>query len=223
MFPNRLAHFKRFSLRMLFVLMSVCCVLLGLWSVYVQPFRDQAQALAVVNKLQGDAKFISALGPAWQRWLVTVMLGEGRFIEVTHVGLASRKVDDAALQSLAGLIHLRDLNLDSTDITDIGIATLRSMKELDSLSLRYTHISDRAISSLSDSPKLSVLHLTGTNVSDAAVENLARIQPLRQLFVRWTRISDKGAQQLRQTMVNCSVHHHSLVEESTTAHLGKNT
>ena len=215
MFTKRLASFRRFSLRMLFVLMTTCCLLLGLWSVYIQPFRDQAQALAVVNKLQGEARFTSAPGPTWQRWLVSVMLGEERFIEVTHVTLAGRQVDDEALQSLVGLIHVHDLNLDRTEISDNGMAALSSMKDLDSLSLRYTDISDRAIPILSESPKLRELHLTGTKISDEAVETLAKLQPMRQLFIRWTRISDKGAQQLRQRMANCRIHHHALVEEST--------
>jgi Leucine Rich repeat len=222
MLTKRLTSFRRFSLRMLFVLMSICCLLLGLWSVYIQPFRDQAQALAVVNKLQGEAILTSAPGPAWQRWLVTVMLGEERFIEATQVSLAGRPVDDETLRSLAGLIHVRDLNLDGTEISDNGMAALRSMKDLDSLSLRYTNISDRAIPTLSESPKLRELHLTGTRISDKAVETLAKLHSLRQLFIRWTRISDNGAQQLRQRMANCRIHHHALVEESTALRDGGN-
>ena len=75
----------RFSLRGLFILVTVCCLLLGAWSVYVNPFRQQARSVAALEPLQAEVTTSSVDGPGWQRWLVTTMLG------------------DAVLQGLAGL------------------------------------------------------------------------------------------------------------------------
>src|SRR4051812_10842629 len=89
---------KSFSLRTLFVLMTICCLVVGAWSVYVNPYRRQLQSLAVVNALQGVTAKTGAEGSAWHRWLVTNFLGDEAFMRVTFVDLNGRQVDDAALQ-----------------------------------------------------------------------------------------------------------------------------
>src|SRR3954465_8113479 len=122
----RLPNWKRFSLRTLFVLMTACCVLVGAFSVYVNPFLHQLQSLGIVNRLKGVNVQTPAAGPAWQGWLVTKLLGDNSFVYVTEVDLSGRKVDDSVVQSLAGFGHLEKLNLDYTQITDAGIESLRS-------------------------------------------------------------------------------------------------
>ena len=140
-FPN----WKRFSLRSLFVLMTLCCIVFGTWSVYVDPYRRQMQSLAVLNRLQGSSKPVADEGPGWQRWLVTKLLGDEAFVRIEAVDLSNQKVADKDLRSLAGLCFLKTLFLDYTQITDDSLETLRSMPGLRNLSLRYTNISDRGV------------------------------------------------------------------------------
>jgi hypothetical protein len=207
-FPN----WKRFSLRSLFVLMTLCCLVFGLWAAYVNPYRLQANSLAVVNRLQGNAAQSPAQGPGWQRWLVTAFLGDDAFVRVTEVDLANRKVDDDSLRSLAGLVYLRKLALDYTPVTHNGVAALRSMRDLEHLSLRYTKVADRAAEHLAALPNLKTMILTGTEVSDAALDDLAKHDHLSELYIRWTQISNPAAERLAAALPNCAIHHHALTK-----------
>ena len=213
MIGQGLKSWKRFSLRSLFVLMTLCCLVFGLWAAYVNPYRLQANALALVNRLQGNAATSPAEGAAWNRWLVTAFLGDDAFVRVTEVDLAGRKVDDDDLRSLAGLILLKKLALDYTSVTDDGIAALRSMRDLEELSLRYTGVSDRGAAHIAALPKLKTMHLTGTELSDAAVDDLAQHDQLAELFIRWTHITSAGADRLAAALPDCAVHHHALMTD----------
>jgi hypothetical protein len=202
---------RRFSLRTLFILMTLCCLFFGLWAAYVNPYRLQQQSLAAVNRLQGNSAIAPADGPGWHRWLVTSLLGKDAFVQVTEVDLNNKNADEEALRSLGGLIYIRKLSLDYTPITDDGIATLRSMKKLQNLSLRYTNISDRAAQHIATLPELSNIFLTGTKITDAGVDDLAKLRSIDELYIRWTRISNAGADRLAAALPNCDVFHHALV------------
>jgi hypothetical protein len=208
-----LPSWKRFSLRTMFVLMTLCCLLVGTWSVYVSPYRNQLQSLAIVDRLQGNSAKLRASGPAWHRWLVTTFLGEEAFMYVTQVDLSGKKVDDNALQALSGLTHLEKLTLDYTQITDDGTAVLGSMPALQYLSLRYTHIADRSATNLAPLPALHSLILTGTKLTDAAVNELAKHDSLKELFIRWTIITNVGADRLQKALPNCAIYFHALAAD----------
>ena len=210
----QLPDWKRFSLRTLFVLMTLVCLVVGTWSVYVNPYRHQLKSLAAVDRLQGNSAKTRAEGPAWHRWLVTTFLGDDAFVYVTQVDLANRKVADNDLRSLSGLTHLEKLTLDYTQITDDGAATLRSMPALKDLSMRYTGVSDRSAEYLATLPALTNLYLTGTKLSDAAIDNLAKHNAMKELYIRWTKISNDGATRLAAALPNCAVYHHALIGES---------
>jgi Leucine-rich repeat (LRR) protein len=204
---------NRFSLRTLFVLMTICCALLGLWSMYVNPYRKQAQSLAVVNRLKGEVQAVSAEGPAWHRWLVTTMLGRDAFSHVTYVDLTGRQLNDEELRSLSGLTYLESLALDRTSITDEGASVYRAMPNLSVISLRYTSVSDGTARNLAVLPNLKTLYLTGTRFSDDAIPDLSKLQGLDELYIRWTKISEAGATQLRRELPTCAVHFHALATE----------
>lgn len=214
---SRSFGWKRYSLRSLFALMTVSSLVLGAWSVYVNPYRLQARSLAEVNRLQGLVQFEAADGPAWHRWMVVTLLGNDAFVHVTKVDLAGRNIDDQVLRSLTGLTHLKELSLDYTKITDDGMPAIRSMPELNTLSLRYTPVSDRSTGVLSGLPKLSKLLLTGTKLSDGTVVELGKMSSLSELYVRWTRITDDGASKLAGALPKCAVFHNALVSEGISA------
>ena len=214
MFKLRLPNLMRFSLRTLFVLMTLCCILFGAWSVYVNPYRLQAQSLAAVNRLQGNSAKLPAEGPAWHRWLVTKFLGDDAFTKVTQVDLAGRQVDDAAFRALTGLKNLETISLDNTQITDASADVFRAMPALATVSLRYTNISDHTAANLAALPRLRSATLTGTKITDAAVDNLAKQTALQELFIRWTKITNEGAARLTAALPKCTINFHALVAES---------
>jgi hypothetical protein len=209
-----LSRWKRFSLRTMFVLMTLVCVIVGAWSMYVNPYRLQMQSLAAVDRLQGNSAKTAAEGPKWQRWLVTTFLGDEAFVRVTEVDLAGKQVDDAALRAISGLTHLEKLTLDNTQITDNSAGILRSMPALKSVSMRYTNISDRCAAQLAVLPNLHSATLTGTKITDAAVDDLAKQHALKELYIRWTKITNKGAARLAAALPKCAVYYHALVAES---------
>ena len=158
----RNGFWKRFSLRALFVMMTLCCVLLGLWSVFVNPFRRQAESLAALQRLPVEVTTYPARGTAWQRWLVTTMLGEDAFVEVDAIELRGPRIDDAVIKELSGLRRLRSLTLEQTEVTDAGLLVIGSMRQLQALTLTYSLVTDRGINRLKSLPELSTLKLTGT-------------------------------------------------------------
>jgi hypothetical protein len=209
-------RWRRFSLRTLFVLVSVCCVLLGGWSIYVNPYRLQARSLASAVGLRGDVVVLPASGPPWYRWTVTTLLGHDAFVQVVKLDLSNRPVDDAALQTLGGLVFLQKLDLDHTQITDAGIPAIASMHDLMSLSARYTNLSDVAARRLAGMTNLETLYLTGTQLTDAAVDDLSKLQALDELYIRWTRITNMGAERLAYLLPHCAVYYAALSVVSET-------
>jgi hypothetical protein len=207
---NRHDFWKRYSLRGLFVLMTLCCVILGLWSAYVHPFRRQANAIATLERLPVEVGFVSADGPAWQRWLVTTMLGDDAYVIVDKVELRGPNVNDEVVRELAGLDWLSSLSLEQTQVTDVGLGVLRSLHYVQDLSLTYSQVTDGGLEQLKQLPQLRYLKLTGTPITDGAVPTLADLPALQTLFVRWTRITDEGAGKLRELAPTCEVHHHEL-------------
>lgn len=200
----------RFSMRTLLVLMSVCCVAMGAWTVYVQPYRAQSASLAHVLELGGTVQSVSANGPAWQRPLVESMVGSKQFIHVEKVDFRGLRVSAADVSALSGLRYLKSLYLDRAEVNDGNIGALAAMTALEDLSLVYTQISDSGLSRLAGLTKLRTLYLTGVPITDASVPTLAARPSLRELYIRWTKISSDGALRLVESLPECAVHHHEI-------------
>jgi hypothetical protein len=205
--PN---FWKRFSLRGLFVLMTLCCLIMGMWSVFVEPFRRQAKSIATLSRSPVELTVLPAEGAAWQRWLVNTFLGEGAFVRVEGVELRGPAINDDVMNELAGLRQLQSLTLEQTQVTDAGLAVLRSMPHLQDLSLTYSLATDRSIDELKQLPRLANLKLTGTQITDASVPELAEFPALQTVFLRWTQVTDAGAEKLRELAPRCTVYHHQL-------------
>jgi hypothetical protein len=137
--PQR--RWYQFGLRTLFLLTTFIVGLLALWRAYVEPYRQQREAMEVIKQLGGMLETSEAT--AWQRWL----FGDGSQ-NVTFVNLADCDLVEqyfphiAALQSLEMLVvggphftdeylghvvspKLRGLVLDSTAISDGALAEWR--------------------------------------------------------------------------------------------------
>ena len=148
--------------------------------------------------------------PSWQRWLVTRLLGEDRFIHVNLVDLRTSKSTPMLLQALGKLCFLNHLYLDRTDSDDAVLASLARLKRLKTLSLRYTLITDDGIENLRNHPQLESLYLTGTGITDDSILYLLQIPQLKQLYIRWTAASKKGVNELSLARPSCRIHFHEL-------------
>jgi len=89
----------------------------------------------------------------------------------------NRKIDDAGMEALRGLSHIRALDLFDTRIGDAGLAHVIGLKTLEGLTLRDTSVTDRGASELRKLTNLKLLDLVGTQVTPVAVESLRRALP----------------------------------------------
>ena len=200
----------RFSIRSFLVFTAFCCLALGAWSLYVQPYRDQAVSLLRLGEMGGTTTSVGAAGPHWQRWLVEAFVGPQGFVEVRTADLRGRKITAEDVQSLSGLIYLQSLRIDRAELNDQNIAAIARMSDLTELSLTYTKLSDEGLRDVIRLSKLEKLHLTGVPVTDDGVALLASMSSINELFIRWTKITNDGAERLRASLPNCRIHHHEV-------------
>ncbi len=74
----------------------------------------------------------------------------------------NRKITNTGLSRLAGLTHLKFLNLSSCDITDKGLVWLKNLSDLRSLNLSYCNrLSDAGLKHLRSISSLTFLDLQG--------------------------------------------------------------
>ena len=203
-------RWKRFSVRTLLFAVTAVSVILSVWAVYVDDYRQQSRSLAEVHRLQGHAEITPSIGHSWQRSLVTYTLGSEAYVKVTIVDLSGKQVDDATLETLTGLRHLRMLSLDQTQITDAGMEALKSFPQLRLLSLRFTNVSDASTKVIGNLPNLNYLYLTHTRITDSSIRALAKLKHLKELYIRWTNITDAGLERLRKALPGTSIFHHQL-------------
>ena len=98
---------------------------------------------------------------------------------------------DHALDVLADLPALRELNLDRAHITDQGLSKLAALPLLEILDLSATEISDAGIASLGKLPHLKQLVLGGT-ITDAGAPFLRELKSLEDIDISQTQIRENG-------------------------------
>ena len=169
--PTEIRHRRprpifRFSLRSFMLAVFVCCLTIGAWSVFINPFRMQWQAIELVGTLDGKMTLQNASGPSWHAWLVTTLLGDNAFVEVRTLDLRDTKVTDDHLATIGAMRHLREIQMDRCAVSDAGIEQLSGLTQLETVSLRYTQISNAGLIAFSSMPNLRCLRLTGTEIDD---------------------------------------------------------
>ena len=156
----------RFSLRMMLVVVTVLCGLLG-WN--VQRARTQRQVVAWVHEEGGSVcyeyEFQSLIsGPrvplperSLTKWLCR-WLGDDFCSSVYAVDLHETEVADADLERLAAFVELRTLDLGCTPVKGPGLAYLKPLSRLEYLSLYgCRHLEVSFIEPLKQLPGLRLL------------------------------------------------------------------
>jgi|GEM_PF-1973378 len=101
-------------------------------------------------------------------------------------------VDDSTLATLAGLEHLKVLDLVETRITDAGLKHLAGLQGLEILYLKMTEVGDAGMASLAGLPRLHTLYLSRTQVGDEGLKHLGKLVNLEMLILDGTRITNQG-------------------------------
>lgn len=200
----------QFRVRTLLILMVGCALMLSYWFHDVQPYREQAIALANLKGLAREIRTAPAEGSDFQHWLVSTVVGDGSFIRIVSVSLPRQKLTSGIWNDLVAMRYLEELGIDSCDLSQTGLQSIARLKHLKAASVRYTSIGDSDLTAFREMPNLTALHLTGTRITDQGLEQLQQLVLLRDLYVRWTAVTEQGAARLRRTLPDCRVHYQTL-------------
>jgi Leucine-rich repeat (LRR) protein len=110
--------------------------------------------------------------------------------EIQSLHLEGDQVTDEDMKHLAGLGHLRDLQLATPHVTDKGLAVLAQLRELESVNFwcGVTPVTDKGLKALSELPNLKCLWLDKTRITDAGLSRLRRLSKLKRLDVSGTHV-----------------------------------
>ena len=185
----------RLSLRTLATVVPVC-----LLSAEVPPPADIAAWVTgmggtLEQDSSGDLRSID-LSRSWVTESDLRRLEEGTTL--TSLKLAQTHIGDSALELVASLPDLRELDLFFCEhITDAGASLLRGATRLERLNLRGTKISDSGVKFLTELQTLEVLDVGITEISDASVGLLETLPNLRSLAIGGNKIGESGIARLR--------------------------
>jgi len=115
-----------------------------------------------------------------------------KYLTQRVTGMVGVGTTDAALAHMAGMTHMRELNLIGSPVTDAGLAHLPGMKEMENLHLGGTLVTDSGLANLSGMVHMQQLSLFGTQVTDAGLAHLADMNQMQFLFLESTKVSDAG-------------------------------
>ncbi len=199
--PQKL-HWLQFSLRTLFVGVTLTCVLMGLvYNFIILPAERQKMAVVEIRKLK-DAYVWYANPDDKLSWIgdLRYYLPKDYIYTVIEVDFA-RDANDTTLELVRHLTQLRTLSLYETQVTDAGLVNLRGLTHITNLNLRKTKVTDAGLADLSGLTQLETLDLGGTHVTDAGVVYLNSMTRLHCLVVEETQITDAGIAELK--LPNC--------------------
>ena len=210
----------RYSLRTLLVLMTLACIVCGVWlnrairqRTAVRRFyelmsqrvvSDGDNPVTMTYRYQGKNEYYKPIVPEWLHPLRDA-IDEEAFGEVTGVQLMDTPVADDDLRHLAAVPTIEYINLRNTKITDAGLVHLRVCPRLNMLQFDGAPITDAGVAELTRYQELTSLSLSGTKITDAGLEHLARLPKLKELWLRNTAITDAGYKKLQAALPNCEI------------------
>ena len=167
----------RFSLRTLFIAMTIFGVCLGK---RMAELRERNKALDIIAAKGGtayaqDGALITAAS-AMDLSLLGTLWGS-RGTTVAEVFLEGPQVRDADLATFTVFDELRTLRLSGTSVSDQGLQNLSKLRNLESLDLNLTDVTDAGIRHLSVLSHLSELHLLHTRITQEGVQRLEMFLP----------------------------------------------
>jgi hypothetical protein len=202
----------RYSLGTMLGLVTVLCLVLGLW---VERAERQRRAVAAVRETGGFVAYdydltkppINRTGPDWLY----------RFLAVDYYANVLKinwpKATDAGLAHFGGLTKLEQLYLSDAAVTDAGLMNLGNLTSLKRLSLSGTSVTDAGIAHLTRLTALEDLDLEGTRVTDVGLARLSALTNLRYLCVDDTEITPDGLMRLYKCLPDLWLYENAVAED----------
>ncbi|MGI8978684.1 MAG: leucine-rich repeat domain-containing protein [Pirellulaceae bacterium] len=200
----------QFSLRTLFVVMTVLCLGPGSYVAYEQgKAREKQVAVAAIENLGGyvfyDERAPTRSGLTW------LILGDDSFGNVNGVDFnplkqENRQITDADLRHLKAFPRLNHLVLKNCcQITDAGLADLSGLANLQYLYLNDSPITDAGLVHLAGLTNLEELSLTHTQVTGLGLVQLSGLTELRFLYLYSTRIPSDDVEKIQKALPRCCI------------------
>lgn len=189
-------RYFRYSVRTLFIVATLLCVLLG---TVVRQARIQRFAVEAILEKGGEVVYLHqdtksvAPGPEWLREII----GDEYFFRVNRVTFIFEKADDTALAVIGKLTDLKGLAIAEAQITSAGLKHLARLTDLESLELQDTLVTSDDLVNLKGLTYLKSLQLNNTKVTDDSIEHLKELTHLEGLWLVNTQISDAGLVDIR--------------------------
>jgi hypothetical protein len=205
--PNR--RWYQFSLKAVFVGMTLLSLGLGVWLKCFEPAERQRATVRRVEGLGGYVRYAEAL--ADERWPLPTLrqwLPRDYFDALTEINLDATKATgtkakitkatDADLADLHRFEQLQEVWLNGTEITDATVKKLGDLKRLRVVNLRGTETTDQGLGSLAELMELQILNLRDTQVTSAGLTHLKGLSQLQILNLRGTHVDDAGVEPLKR-------------------------
>jgi hypothetical protein len=169
---------------------SILCFSACLVGCGARPTAEQADAIALVERLGGKVKFADDR-PARP---------------VVEIALGGTAVSDADLARLECFPELETLALFDSGIGDAGIAHLKPLANLRTLYLGRTKVTDAGLDALAGMTQLKTLGLSDTRVTDAGLLRLTHLDQLASVNLRRTPTTEAGVRKLKESLPKLVVH-----------------
>jgi hypothetical protein len=196
--PRQRRRWLQFGLSTLVGLVTVLCLVLGLW---VHQAERQRRAVMAIRAAGGGVRYSDDPShvPAW----LSQELDEDYFQTVTWASLSRSRVDGEQIALVKALTGLQRLYLNNPHVEDADLKQLTGLTELRWLLLRNTRISDVGLEQLKGLRSLEYLDLTNTRVSEAGLQHLKGLSHLEWLRLNDTRVSEAACDRFERNCPRC--------------------
>ncbi len=194
-----------FSLRTLFVAVTLVSAAMGYLVWKARTLREQSQIIADLQSI-GHVTFAHEIGrvrPATPPGpeVLRRVFGNYAFSELVQIQIDDERATDDTLARIATLPGTLSLILTSDNITDRGLAHIARMSELSALELESRSVTADGYARLR-TVKLMALIFRGRNnrqrVDDSWILRLADLTRVRYLYLDDTRVTDAGLAELHR-------------------------
>ena len=176
----------QFRLRTVLVAMVFISLGLAVWTIYIQPYRNEWQ---IAKQLREHNVVVTMEydGPAWLR----PISGHEFFQRITLVEMGDPKTTDEDLQLLTGAPRLRELViLHKCKISAEGLRHLAEIPQLENVMVDGPMATDESLQHLGKLSQMRALCLYG-DFSDRGLEHLRALSELRKLALASPQLRDE--------------------------------
>lgn len=181
--PKR--RWVHFSLRTMFVVVTVACVALG---IVLHRARTRREALRAIDELGGGYSIVIG-GPAWLR---SIVQDDKYFYDISRISFRNRPERPFTDEDLASVID--------------SINVFRRPKEMD---FAETNVTDDGLRLLSRIRNVESVYLHSVPITDAGLQNLESLRSLKRLDLFYTNVTEEGVARFKQSVPGCKVQYRS--------------